>query len=89
MKVYEIKVDWAINNAADCTTELFSTEEKARKAFNSEKIDAMQDYGFADDGSYNTDCYELEEDDNSWDFWESGFYNDCHCHITLTEKEVH
>ena len=88
MKVYEVKVDWATEYGQDCQTELYSTEEKARKSFNLEKHNAMVDYGFEDDGSYDTNCYELEEDDNSWEFWESDYYNTCHCCITLTEKEV-
>jgi tRNA U34 5-carboxymethylaminomethyl modifying GTPase MnmE/TrmE len=49
MKVYEVKIDWATNDAEDCTTEVYSTAEKARKAFNSEIVQAMQDYDVFDE----------------------------------------
>lgn len=90
MKVYEVKVDWATNDAEDCTTELFSTEEKARKSFNAEKMQAMQDYGVFDEqtGELTDKNWKLNEGTNYWELFEKGFWSENHCLITLTEKEV-
>ena len=90
MKVYEVKVDWATNDAEACTTELFSTEEKAIKAFNAEKVQAMQDYGVFDEqtGELIDENWDLDEGKYYWEIWEDGYYTSNHCLITLTEKEV-
>ena len=99
MIVYEVKVDWATNDAEDCTTELFSTEEKARKAFNAEKIQAMKDYGIFDEqtGELIDDekasklidkTLGIEQRDNYWHLFEEGYWSTNHCLITLTKKEV-
>lgn len=90
MKVFEVKVDWVTNDAEDCTTELFSTEEKATKAFNAEKLQAMQDYGVFDEqtGKLVDENWQLDEGKYFWDLWEDGYYTSNHCLITLTEKEV-
>ena len=90
MKVFEVKVDWATNDAEDCTTELFSTKEKAQKAFNAEKLQAMQDYGVFDEqtGALTDENWVLDEGKYYWELWEVGYYDENHCLITLTEKEV-
>lgn len=90
MKVFEVKVDWATNDAEDCTTELYSTEEKARKAFNAEKLQAMDDYGVFDEktGELIDENWCLEQRDNYWHLFEEGYQSENHCLITLTEKEV-
>ena len=90
MIVYEVKVDWAINDAEDCTTELFSTKEKAQKAFNAEKLQAMDDYGVFDEqtGELIDENWALDEGKYYWEIWEDGYYTSNHCLITLTEKEV-
>ena len=90
MKVYEVKVDWATNDAQDCTTEIYSTEEKARKAYNCEIAQAMQDYGVFDEetGELTDQDWYLEQGNRFWDLWEDGYYSSNHCLITLTEKEV-
>lgn len=90
MKVYEVKVDWATNDAQDCTTEIYATEEKARKAYNFEIAQAMQDYGVFDEETgelTDQDC-DLDQGNNFWELWEDGYYTANHCLITLTEKEV-
>lgn len=90
MKVYEVKVNWAINNDAGCITEIYATEEKARKSFNSEIVQAMQDYGVFDEqtGELTEEDWVLETSDNAWELWADGFYLESHCLITVTEKEV-
>lgn len=90
MKVYEVKVDWATNDAEDCTTELYSTEEKARKAFNTERVQAMEDYGVFDEqtGVLTDKNWELEQRENYWHLFEEGYWSGNHCLITLTAKEV-
>lgn len=90
MKVFEVKVDWATNDAEDCTTELYSTKEEAQKAFNAEKLQAMQDYGVFDEqtGELTDENWEIDEGKDFWELWEDGYYSVNHCLITLTEKEV-
>jgi hypothetical protein len=90
MKVYEVKIDWATNDAEDCTTEVYSTEEKARKAFNFEIAQAMQDYGVFDEetGELIDEGWKLDMGNTFWELWEDGYYTSNHCLITLTEKEV-
>lgn len=89
MKVYEVKVDWATQDAEGCTTEIYATEEKARKAFNFEIAQAMQDYGcFDEEVGKLDDGWELEQRDNYWHLFEDGFWSSNHCLIALTEKEV-
>ena len=90
MKVFEVKVDWATNDAEDCTTELYSTKEKAQKAFNFEKLKAMEDYGVFDEqtGELTDENWTLEQRENYWELFEEGYWSTNHCLITLTEKEV-
>lgn len=89
MKVYEVKVDWATRDSEDCTTEIYATEEKARKAMNTEIVQAMQDYGcFDEETGELDDGWELEQRDNYWHLFEEGWWSTNHCLITLTEKEV-
>lgn len=90
MEVYEVKVDLATDDDEECTTELFSTEEKARKAFNAEKLQAMEYYGVFDEqtGKLIDENWQLDEGKYFWDLWANGFYKSNHCLITLTEKEV-
>lgn len=89
MKVYEVKVEWATNDTGDCVTEIYATEEKARKAFNFEIAQAMQDYDVFDEETGELESgWELEKRDGYWELWESGCYVGNHCLITLTEKAV-
>ena len=90
MKVYEVKVDWATGEGCDCTTEIYATEEKARKSFNFEIAQAMQDYAVFDDetGELTDESWELDKGETFWELWETGYYTGNHCLITLTEKEV-
>lgn len=87
--VYEVKVDWTTNDDQGCTTEIYSTEEKAIKSFNFEVVQAMQDYGcFDEETGELDDGWSLDKGNNFWELWESGYYNSSHCTITITEKEV-
>lgn len=90
MKVYEVKVDWAINDDAGCTTEIYATEEKAYKAFNFEVCQAMQDYDVFDEqtGELTDDDYTIEPRKGYWHLYQNGWWSTCHCLITVTEKEV-
>ena len=91
MKVYEVKVDWATNDAEGCNTEIYATEEKARKAYNFKIVQAMQDYGCFDEETGELDddgLWELEQRDNYWHLFEEGWWSTNHCLITVTEKEV-
>ena len=90
MKVYEVKVDWATGEGSDCTTEIYATEEKARKSFNFEICQAMEDYCVFDEetGELTDESWELDSGDNFWELWETGYYTSNHCLITMTEKEV-
>lgn len=90
MKVYEVKVDWATNDAQDCTTEIYATEEKAKKAFNFEIVQAMQDYGIFDEqtGELIDDDWILDKSNNSWELYVDGWYDAHHCVITITEIEL-
>ena len=90
MKVYEVKVDWAPQDAEGCTTEIYATEEEARKAFNSEIVQAMQDYDVFNEetGELTEEGWILDTSVNFWELWEDGYYTSNHCLITLTEKEV-
>ena len=90
MKVYEVKVDWATNDAQGCTTEIYATEEKARKAYNREIAQAMRDYGVFDEetGELTDEYWCLDQGNTFWELWEDGYYTDNHCLITVTEKEV-
>ena len=90
MKVYEVKVDWATNDAEGCTTEIYATEEKARKAYNFEIMQAMQDYDVFDEetGELVLENWEVDKGETFWELWETGYYTGNHCLITLTEKEV-
>ena len=88
--VYELKIDWATNDDAGCTTELYSTEEKARKAFNFEIVQSMQDYDvlFDEETGELEDGWVLDKGNNLWDLYEDGYYSANHCTITITEKEI-
>ena len=89
MKVYELKIDWATNDAQGCTTEIYATEEKAIKSMNFEIVQAMQDYGcFDEETGELEDGWELEQRDNYWHLFEDNFWCQNHCLITVTEKEV-
>ena len=89
MKVYELKIDWATNDDEACTTEIYETEEKAKKAMNFEIVQAMQDYGCFDEETGELDeGWELEQRDNYWHLFEEGWWSTNHCLITVTEKEV-
>jgi hypothetical protein len=90
MTVYELKINWATNDDSGCTTEIYSTEEKARKAFNFEVIQAMQDYEVFDEesGELIDENWQLDKGNNFWELWEDGYYSANHCLITVTEKEV-
>ena len=92
MKVYEVKVDWAFDdNGAAVQTELYSTHDKAIKAFNFEIAQAMQDYDVFDEktGELIDEDWELEKSPNYWELYKNGWWSLYHCLITLTEKEVH
>lgn len=89
--VYELKIDWATNDDQGCTTEIYATEEKARKAFNFEVAQAMQDYGCFDEETGeldDDDLWVLETRDNYWHLFEEGWWSTSHCLITITEKEI-
>ena len=90
MTVFEVKVDWASDDDEYCKTELYSTEEKARKAFNIERLQAIRDYGVFDEqtGELIDDDWELETRDNYWELFEKDYWSENHCLITLTKKEV-
>ena len=90
MKIYELKIDCAINDDCSCRTELYATEEKAKKAFNFEVIQAMQDYDVfnQETGELIDDDWVLEKNNNSWKLYVNGWYDAHRCVITITEKEV-
>ena len=90
MKVYELKIDWTMGDGWDCTTEIYATEDKAVKAFNFEVCQAMQDYEVFDEqtGELTDDDYILEQGNGYWHLYQKDFWNDRHCLITVTEKEV-
>ena len=87
--VYEVKVNWVTQDDSGCTTEIYSTEEKAIKAFNFEIVQAMQDYGCFDEESGELESgLKLDKGDYFWELWEYGYYASNHCTITITKKEV-
>lgn len=90
MKVYEVKVNWATNDDSGCTTTLYSTKEKAIKAFNFEVVQAMQDYDVFDEesGELIDANWQLDKGNDLWDLWEDGYYSANHCTITITEKII-
>lgn len=91
MKVYELKIDWAFDdNGKDVTTEIYATEEKARKAMNSEIVQAMQDYGVFDEetGELTDSNYGLEKGENYWQLYRKNWWENCHCLIMMNEREV-
>ena len=91
MKVYELKVDWAFDdNGKDVTTGIYETEEKARKAMNAEIVQAMQDYGVFDEetGELTDSNYVVENGESYWRLYRKSWWENCHCLITVTEKEV-
>ena len=90
MKDYEVKVDGSKGDGQDVTTEIYATEEKARKSFNFEVVQAMQDYEVFDEktGELIDEDYILEQGNGYWHLYQNGWWTDCHCLITLTEKEV-
>lgn len=88
-KVYELKVDWATQDDSGCTTEIYATEEKAKKSMNFEIVQAMQDYDcFDEETGELDDGWVLERRDNYWHLFMDSFWCSNHCLITLTEKEV-
>lgn len=90
MKVYEVVVSWASGEGAFVDTYLYTTEEKARRSFNFEIVQAMQDYDCFDEqtGELNECNWELDKSDTHWELWETGCYTSNYCLITITEKEV-
>lgn len=89
MKVYELRVDWATNDAEACVTTLYATEEKAKNDFHKEVEQAKQDYTHAFDEDGNVaDGWCLEEHNDYWEIYEAGYYVSEHCTITIDEKEV-
>lgn len=89
MKVYEVRVNWATNDTMGCHTEIYATEEKARKAFNFEIVQAMQDYDVFDEETGELESgWQLDKGHSFWELWKDGYYTSNHCVITLTEKEV-
>ena len=90
LKVYELKIDVAIDDNCSCRTELYATEERAKKAFNFEIVQAMQDYGIFDEqtGELIDDDWILDKSNNSWELYVDGWYVANHCAITITEIEI-
>lgn len=89
MKVYEVKVDWAVDDSQDSDTILFSTEKKAREEFNKQVESAKIDYDVFDKETDKVkEGWCLEKSINAWEIWEDGYYLENHCSITITEKEV-
>lgn len=90
MKVYELKIDWSNNDAEDCATTIYATEEKARIDYLAEIKQAKADYSqaFNEDGTLDALNFGIEEGDNYWQLYEKGYWSTCHCLITLTPKEV-
>lgn len=89
MKVYEVKVDWAIDDSQDSDTILFSTEKKARAEFDRQIKSAKIWYDVFDEETGKVkEGWCLEESINAWEIWEDGYYSGNHCSITITEKEV-
>ena len=89
MKVYELRIDWATNDASACNTTLYQQEEDAKKAMKTEILQAMQDYEvFDENGCLNDEDWRLDKGDYFWELWEDGCYSTNHCEITITEKEV-
>lgn len=90
MKVYELRIDWSTGDGQDCTTEIYSTKEKAEKAFNFEVCQAMQDYEVFDEqtGELTDEGYILEQGNGYWHLYQKDFWTDRHCLIMLNEKEV-
>lgn len=90
-KVYEVRVDWAFDdNGEDVQTEIYATEERARKSFNFEIAQAMQDYDVFDEatGELIDKNYVLEKGDNYWHLYRRDWWKNCHCLIMLNEKEI-
>lgn len=89
-KVWELKIDWATQDDSGCTTEIYATEERARKAMNFEIVQSMQDYDvlFDEETGKLEDGWVLDKGNNLWDLYEDGYYTANHCTITVTEKEV-
>lgn len=90
-KIYEVMVRYAGGDGVFTHTYIYATEKDARRLFNSEIIEAMQYYDVFDEktGELISHYYELEKGDNHWELWTTGCYNQVHCLITLTEKEIH
>lgn len=90
MTVYELKIGWSCEYGHGNTTEIYSTEEKARKAFNFEIIQAMQDYPVFDEqtGELINNEWELGKGENVWYLFEKACYARNHCTITITQKNV-
>ena len=86
--VYEVKVNWSSQDDSGCRTTLYSSYTKAFKGFNTEKIQALQDYGFNDDGTHDDPHYRIEHYKDYWCVSYDGFYNQSYCEITITKKEV-
>ena len=78
-KVWEVTVSWANGGGSFINTDIYSTEEKARKSFNFE-IDK--------DGNLDNNEWTLETSENCWELYETGYYNQNNCVITLIEKEI-
>ena len=89
-RVFELKVEWATNDDSGCTTEIYATADKASTAFDTEVIQAMEDYGVFDNTTGElADGWVMDKGNGFWELWEDGYYTSNHCLITVTEKAVH
>ena len=90
MTVYELKIDWALGYEKGNTTEFYSTEEKARKAFYSEIVQVMKDCSAFDKqtGALIDNGWELEKSGDVWRLFEKGHCPRSYYTITITPKNV-
>lgn len=81
MKVWIYRYDFvSLDDGNDSEIRAFDSYEKAKAHYDSIVNEER--------GTCKNDGLEIEEDDNSFEAWEDGYYNDNHVTHSITELEV-
>ena len=89
MKVYLVVNEWSTEDACGVATHAYDSYEKAHKIFEEvkeEEIRECWDKAF-EDGKL-VDGYEVEDCNDHFEIWESGYYAASHTCIEIRELEV-
>ena len=89
MQVFVVQADWAIDGNSNSELKVFSSEYEARRFFEQKKEDLKQVFNVFDiHDNLDNDLWELTQEENYFELYEEGYYNENHCVLTLTKTKV-